>query len=181
MQSYTDEQLMHIFQQDRVNQGPKALDCLYQRYAQKLLNYFYFSLNKDHSTAQDFVQDVFVKVMENPYRFDANQPFKPWLYRVAANMCKNLVRDERVVQKYQSHVMATSSLHIETVDEATDFIKDCINALETGQRSLIVLRFKLKLTVKEIAGVYECPEGTIKSRLFYAVKELTKKYQKQEK
>jgi len=34
----------------------------------------------------------------------------------------------------------------------------------------------MKLTVKEIAEIYECPEGTIKSRLFYATQELSKLY-----
>ncbi|MEA3451458.1 MAG: sigma factor-like helix-turn-helix DNA-binding protein, partial [Bacteroidota bacterium] len=44
------------------------------------------------------------------------------------------------------------------------------------KRSLIVLRFKLNLSIKEIANIYECPEGTIKSRLFKATKELSRLY-----
>jgi RNA polymerase sigma-70 factor, ECF subfamily len=175
MQSYTDEQLMHIFQHNMDNQGSKALDCLYQRYAQKLLNYFYFSLNKDHAKAQDFVQDVFIKLLENPHHFDARQPFKPWVFRVASNLCKNDLRSLAVMQKYQKHTLVTSPT-TEEGEPYADILKICLDRLGIDQRSLIVLRFKLKLSVKEIAEIYECPEGTVKSRLFYAIKELSKLY-----
>ena len=90
-------------------------------------------------------------------------------------MCKNEYRSEKVVQKYNNHVLVTSE-SIEDQDENENILRQCINKLNQDQRSLIVMRFKLKLKIKEIAEIYECAEGTIKSRLFYATKELSKFY-----
>jgi RNA polymerase sigma-70 factor (ECF subfamily) len=90
-------------------------------------------------------------------------------------MCKNEFRDNKVIQKYNDHVISTTEPLV-LIDETEKTLRKCINNLSQEQRSLIVLRFKMKLTVKEIAEIYECPEGTIKSRLFYAIQELSKLY-----
>lgn len=175
MKSLTDEQLMEIYQRNKDGQGQIALDYLYNRYAKKILNYFYFTLHNDYDKAQDFVHDLFIKIIEDRQKFDKNQFFKPWVYRVASNMCKNEFRSNKVIQKYKDHINSTSEL-ITLNNETKRALRKCINDLSQEHRSLIVLRFKLKLTVKEIAEIYECPEGTIKSRLFYATKELSKLY-----
>lgn len=175
MQSFTDEQLMNIYQKNKDGQGRIALDCLYNRYAKKLLNFFYFTLHNDYDKAQDFVHDLFVRVIEKHQRFDCNQLFKSWVYRIASNMCKNEFRSHTVIQKYRNHIISVSEPVTSNV-ETENILRTCINELSQEQRSLIVLRFKLKLSVKEIAEIYECPEGTIKSRLFYVIKELSKLY-----
>ena len=177
MQSHTDEQLMEIYQNNKDGDGAVALNHLYHRYAKPMLNFFYFTLHNDHNKAQDFVQDLFVKIIENHQRFDTSQPFKAWVYRIASNMCKNEFRNNKVIQKYKDHV-ASSGEFIDGNNESEETLRISINKLSQEHRSLIVLKFKLKMTAKEIAEIYECPEGTVKSRLFYAIKELSKIYKK---
>jgi len=173
MQQLTDEQLIKIFQRNEGNKGQSAFSHLYNRYSKLMLNYFYFSLNYDQNRAQDFVQDLFVKILEKHHTFNNGQFFKAWIYRIASNMCNNEYRKNNVIRKYHDHIKSSSE--IATLDpEAEKDLRKCISDLNTEQRSLIVLRFKLKLSIKEIAQIYECPEGTIKSRLFYATKELSK-------
>jgi RNA polymerase sigma-70 factor (ECF subfamily) len=175
MQSFTDEQLIDIYQSNKDGQGEAALDHLYKRYAKRMLNFFYFTLHNDYPKAQDFLQDLFIKIIENHQRFDKNQRFQAWIYRIASNMCKNEFRSNKVIQKFKNYITITSE-HVILNDESEKLLRKCINALSQEHRSLIVLRFKLKLSVKEIADIYECPEGTVKSRLFYATKELSKLY-----
>ncbi len=175
MKSFTDEQLMNIFQTDRGSQKQVAFDCLYQRYSKAILQFFYFALKNDHAKAQDFVHDLFVKIIEKPNLFDLNQNFKAWIYRVASNMCKNEYRRSLINQKYYSY-MTDARENIVVINDTEKKLHNCICRLSQEHRSLIALRFKMNLTVKEIAGIYECPEGTIKSRLFYATKELSKLY-----
>jgi len=45
------------------------------------------------------------------------------------------------------------------------------------ERSIFLLRFHEELSVKEIAGIMECPEGTVKSRLHYTAKKLARTLQ----
>jgi RNA polymerase sigma-70 factor (ECF subfamily) len=175
MQSLTDEQLMEIYQGNKDGQGTMALDYLYNRYSIPMFCFFYFSLHNDSDKAQDFMHDLFVRIIEKKHTFNNNQSFKAWIYRIASNICKNDFRSAKVIQKYISHILSTSEPIISN-NETERILSECISKLRQEQRSIIVLRFKLKLTIKEIAEIYECPEGTIKSRLFYAIKELSKTY-----
>lgn len=175
MESFTDEQLISIYQNSKDGTAQVAFRLLYERYAKQMLNYFYFSLHNDREKAQDFLHDLFIKIIEKNHTFNSTKPLKPWIYRIASNMCKNEYRSEKVVQKYNIHAMATTE-SADYQDENENILRQCINKLNQEQRSLIVLRFKLKLKIKEIAEIYECAEGTIKSRLFYATRELSKFY-----
>ena len=175
MKNYSDEQLIEVFQTTTGNQSQKAFDYLYSRYAEALTQYFYYAFRRDYSKGKDFAQDLFLKLLENPQKFDLKRKFKPWIYQVAANQCKNEYRKLEVVSKYKEHTLYTSDHHYQLDEEQTK-LRDCIKNLKQEHRSLIVLRFKLNMTVKEIAAIYECPEGTVKSRLFYATKELAKHY-----
>jgi RNA polymerase sigma-70 factor, ECF subfamily len=177
MQSFSDEQLMRIYQDEKDSQQQVAFDCLYHRYAKAILQFFYFSLNNDYAKAQDFLHDLFVKIIEKPGSFDSKQNFKAWIYRIASNMCKNEYRRSAINQKYYSHLENTA-VNIVLESETEKKLHACICQLSQEYRSLITLRFKMNLTIKEMAGIYECPEGTIKSRLFYATKELTKLYKR---
>jgi RNA polymerase sigma-70 factor (ECF subfamily) len=175
MESFTDEQLISIYQNNKDGTAQVAFGILYERYAKQMLNYFFYSLHYDHGKAQDFVHDLFLKIIEKNHTFNNKKLFKPWIYSIASNMCKNEYRSEKVVQKYNIHAMATSE-QADNQEERENILRQCINKLNQEQRSLIVMRFNLKLKIKEIAEIYECAEGTIKSRLFYATKELSKFY-----
>jgi len=177
MHLFSDEQLIEIYLKNMNSQGKKALDYLYIRYEKAMLNYFYFALQNDYDKAQDFVQDLFIKIIDNIQKFDTNQKFQSWIYRIASNMCKNEYKSNKVFLKYKKYVSFTSGQYT-TNNENENALKMCINALEPEHRSLIVLRFKMKLSIKEIAEIYDCPEGTVKSRLFYATKQLSKNYKR---
>ena len=50
----------------------------------------------DEEKAQDFLQDLFLKIVEKPARFKRGHAFASWLYTVAHNMCKNEYRKQSV-------------------------------------------------------------------------------------
>ena len=175
MISFTDEQLMELFQNNKDGQGALAFDYLYNRHAKRMLNFFYYSLHNDFKKAQDFLHDLFLKIIENKARFDRNKQFQAWIYRMAINMCKNEFRSLALKKKFQDH--ALYSAEMSNTEQTMDRdLRVCIHSLEQEQRALIILRFKLNLSVREIASIIECPEGTVKSRLFYATRELSRMY-----
>jgi RNA polymerase sigma-70 factor (ECF subfamily) len=175
MQGHSDEELIQEFRTANGSQRQKAFDCLYLRHAEPVAQYFFFALNRNYEKSKDFAHDLFLKLLEAPEKIDATRPFKPWLYKVASNMCKNEYRRAEVVNKFRDHVQKTDR-HLSILNETEVILSESIKKLNQEQRSLIVLRFRINMSIKEIASIYECPEGTIKSRLFYAVKELTKHY-----
>ena len=89
---YTDEELMHFI----INGEEFAFNELYKRYAKKLLGYFTRMLNYDRIMAEDALQDVFLKIAEDPTRFDHSRSFKTWVFAIASNQCKNFYRHQTI-------------------------------------------------------------------------------------
>lgn len=174
----SDEELMLLIQQGEEH----AFTELYKRYSKLMVRYFFRMLWKDEGKAQDFLHDLFLKVIENPQRFNAEKKFSTWFYSVAHNMCKNEYRKQNFRNAVNSSMprveMVESTVH-EEIDHKT-FIK----ALEVAMagwseedRSLFVFRHELEMTFGEIAAVLDCPEGTVKSRWFYLRKGLAEEFQ----
>jgi RNA polymerase sigma-70 factor, ECF subfamily len=169
----SDEELMSLLQQGEA----KALTEIYKRYGKLLIRYFFRMLWRDQEQAEDFLHDLFVRIIEKPQHFDTKRKFSTWIYSVAHNMCKNAYRKE-AFRNIAQNKMETSLVVENTIAEELDkqsFMKTLEKAM-TGwtedDRTLFVLRHELEMPFAEIATVLDCPEGTAKSRWFYLRKEL---------
>lgn len=153
-----------------------ALTELYRRYSISLLRYFHRMLWKDHEKAQDFVQDLFLKIIEHGARFDVRMSFSTWVYSAAHNMCKNEYRKKAF--RDAVHLTRGAEVVTERVftpDSSPDFNQNLENALATldaEEKHLFVLRFELDLPLENIGTMLDCPTGTVKSRIFNLKKKL---------
>lgn len=171
----TDEELMQ-----KVRQGSEAaLTEIYQRYSVPLMRYFTRMLWRDQQKAQDFLQDVFIKIIDNPQRFDGSRKFSTWLYSIAHNMCKNEYRKRanhnRLYEVHYAepgHVDLAENLDKQIVKHKLDLLLD---ELEEEDKTLLLLRYEEELPIEQISTIVCMPEGSVKSRLFYLRKELAKK------
>ncbi|AYB32577.1 RNA polymerase sigma factor [Chryseolinea soli] len=168
----TDEELMQQVQRG----DDRALTALYERYGTRLLRYFYRMLWKDRERAQDFLHDLFVKVIENATRFQPERKFSTWLYSIAHNMCKNEYRKHAF---RKAHGPAPPDESVENLGYAAlqdqqfkNALDSALEKLEEADKHLFTLRYEAELNLEEIAAILECPEGTVKSRLFYLKKKL---------
>ena len=86
---YSDEELMR----DIISHhSHPAITELHRRYSPKLMGYFYNMLHKQEEIAQDFVQDLFLKILEKKHLYDPTKKFYTWVFTVASNMCKTSYR-----------------------------------------------------------------------------------------
>jgi RNA polymerase sigma-70 factor (ECF subfamily) len=173
--SLTDEALMIA-----LSKGDKmAFNELYQRYSGQLLGYFMNMLWRDKEKAEDFVHDLFAKIIRNPDYFDVNRSFKTWLFSVASNMCKNEYKKIEVrkntsngVEDYRN-VSSNNNVLNEVQDvQFKEAFEETLETLDEKHREVFTLRHFDGLSMKEIAEIMEINEGTVKSRLFYATKQL---------
>jgi len=175
--SQSDEELMALIQK----KDEKAFEELYTRYAKKMFLFFYRMLGRSRDTANDFLQDLFLKVVENPGAFDTEKKFSTWFYTVAANMCKNeykknSARDTTVRMTARTKIPLTESRHNEIdLNSFTEELYAHLNEMDGKHKSAFILRYANNLDIKEIAAIEQCPEGTVKSRIFYTIKHLSKK------
>tara|TARA_B110000285_G_scaffold63146_1_gene72587 strand:- start:1177 stop:1767 length:591 start_codon:yes stop_codon:yes gene_type:complete len=173
----TDESLMvSISQGDK-----KAFDEIYTRYSGPLLGFFINKLWKDREKSEDFVHDIFAKIIKKPESFDPSRKFKTWLYSVANNMCKNEYKKQEVrkdttsgLDNHYSLKDDSSNVLSEVQDsQFRDEFEVSLHALDIKHKEVFELRHVNGLSIKEIAEVLVISDGTVKSRLFYATKYLS--------
>jgi RNA polymerase sigma factor (sigma-70 family) len=174
-QGHSDEELMQAV----VQKDQKAFSVLYDRYGDRVYNYFFRLLWKDKEKAEDFAQELFMKVIHHGENFDGSRQFKTWLFSIANNMCKNEYRKQEVRKN------AHPELHYQASMNQTELPQDQLDqqgfeqalamallAMDEAKRTTFELRYKEEMSIKEISEILDCSEGTIKSRLFYTLKHL---------
>ena len=156
---------------------------LYQHKVYNLL----FRMIGNHEEAEDLAQEVFVTVFKSIDSFRGESKFSTWLYRVAANHCKNrikyLSRRSRTsgdgLDGVPEHSMedagsAPLQSHIDGPDRILEglqlekLLAQAIAGLDEEHRLLIVLRDVEELSYQEIGEITSLNEGTVKSRLHRA-------------
>ncbi len=172
--AYSDELLLPLIKAG----SNSAFDEIYKRYSQKMFSYFFRMLWKNKELAEDCTQELFVKLVKNAGMFELERNFSTWLYSIANNMCKNEYRKKDTRLNHLAMVKNTNT----TTDAVNPDLKrfklavhSCTNELAEEKRSLYILRFQENLSVPQISSILNIPEGTVKSRIFYLLKEMKEK------
>jgi RNA polymerase sigma-70 factor (ECF subfamily) len=159
----------------------QAFDALYQRYAARLMNYFLRMLNYERALSEDALQDIFLKIVQNPQQFDSTRSFKTWVFSMAHNTCKNYYRHRAVIDAHEHELGASPQSydlafhHLADKMDAARFrhhLSEALDRLSAEKRSVFILRFQEDRSLAEIAQIMNCPEGSVKSRLHYALRQL---------
>jgi RNA polymerase sigma-70 factor (ECF subfamily) len=105
--------------------------------------------------------------------------FSTWFYTLAGNMVKNEYRKQQIRTTFRSESINENAVSVEFNNESLDKsifnqrLSKELNKVDSDTRTLFDLRFNQEMTIKEIACIFDCPEGTVKSRLFYLTKNLS--------
>lgn len=171
---YSDEQLMELLSSKRSNE---ALTELHSRYGKKALGFFIRMFQGDMNKSQDFVQELFMRILDKHHQFDVSKRFYSWMFTIASNMCKSEFRkpanNSISADGYELNDLAEyneNSLDKKVFREA---LHNAMESLQSNHKEAFHLRFIEELAVKEIALITGVSEGTVKSRLFYATKKVT--------
>jgi len=162
------------------NGDQKAFAELYQRYSGKLMGFFYKMLWKDREKAEDFTQDIFSKIIQKPKLYDPQKKFSTWIYSIANNMCKNEYRKQAVRREAHEKIGFHQNGQAKQINEhdkslLKEELNKAIGELDAKHKSVFIMKYKQQLSIKEIAEISQISEGTVKSRLFYALKKLSGK------
>jgi RNA polymerase sigma-70 factor (ECF subfamily) len=183
----TDEVLMMKFQSgDRT-----AFQGLVRRHKTTLYN-FVLRQVRSPAAAEDLVQDVFVRVVQNAADFKHEAKFTTWAYAIARNICIDYLR-KMSLRRHPSLDQSGSpdSERGQTLGERTADtrprasvdrtaiggelgvrITRAVEDLPPDQREVFLLRELANVPFKEIAEIVGVPENTVKSRMRYALERL---------
>ena len=162
-----------------------ALGALYERYKTDVYR-IALGITHDPSTAEDVLQDCFLRIYDYAYRIDTSLPLRPWLYRVTVNLTYNVERRRKrwhtpVDSVLESLLEWLVSSPLRLTERQVEFrhakseVLDAIASLSINHRVVIVLYYLKCLSVKEVATILNCPVGTVKSRLYHGRKNLRRK------
>lgn len=166
-----------VLDQDLIEQMQKgsleALGGLYDRHHHAVYRTA-LAITGEVDTANDLLQDVFLRLFRFADRIDSSRPLEPWLYRMTTNLAYTWVkRNRRWFQPLEDLVDWISGgednvPHIlyERKDEWNQ-VQRAVSALPLQQRVVVVLYYLNDLSIQEISDILNIPTGTVKSRLHY--------------
>ena len=163
----------------RLQQGDRAaFDELYTRYRDDALRTASL-ITGSRADGEDVVQEAFVQCYQRIAQLRDPARFKSWLWtlltRAAWKYCRRRGREEPVAEFFDDGAKAgESALGAVLRTEQSRELFQAVQALEQKQRTVVVLYYYNDMVVRDIARVLECREGTVKSRLFAARRNLQK-------
>lgn len=138
------------------------------------LLYYATSLTGNQDAALDVLQDVWLKVVRSIRKLKDPGSLRPWLYAITHGVAVDRIRRDYTRDKAeQSQVDDLLDIEVSSFneDDATA-IRDALRSLGVKHREVLVLHFLQDLSIVEIAKVVGCSEGTVKSRIHYAKRQL---------
>lgn len=165
-----DEELCRQVQ----NGSEAAMEALVHRYHQPIFAYLY-RLSGHLQTAEDLTQETFVRMLARINTYQFPHAFRAWLYTIAHNLyrdyCKQAERRSLpTADPIERENPGTVDLleHLAMQAEVTA----ALQALDPPHRNVVLLRFYNDMKIDDIASVTGLPSGTVKSRLFQAMRKL---------
>lgn len=136
-----------------------------------------FSILKTEDEINDAISNTTVIVFEKIQTLKNEEFFKTWLTRILINECYKIYNQNKKVVYLENVNQEKLTYNDQYVDHE---IRNLVKNLDKDLRQIVILYYFEDFSVKEIAKIIQKPEGTVKSRLSRARKELEKALIKQD-
>ncbi len=159
-----------------INFGPEI-----QQY-ESILRPFAFNLTKSREAAEDLIQDTFYRALSNSEKFLEGTNIKAWLFTIMRNLFINNYRRQKksntVTDTSDNQYLLNSTKRIEKNESERSFLAEDISKAMREVSSDFTEPFMMYFngfSYEEIGEQLDLPLGTVKSRIFFARKELQSK------
>ena len=153
----------------RARRGDRdAAALLFRRYWRDAWRAAY-AITGRRALADDVAADGFERAFAALGRFDDRRPFAPWLHRIVANRALDVLRAERRLSPDEPPEPVDLAPAHGSGDRS---LLAAVAELPLERRVVVVLRYGVGMTPKQIAGTLDLPVGTVNSRLARALEQL---------
>jgi RNA polymerase sigma-70 factor (ECF subfamily) len=177
----TDEQLLSEYRHG----DKKAFSDLVERYQRELYHFLVRFLG-NRAAAEDVFQETFLQVHQSAEQFDPQRRFRPWLFTIAANKARDLIRSQarRPTNPLQASIGGDeeSGEFIDLMQAAQEApgaemeqeelqqqVQSTVGNMPEHLREILLLSYFHQFPYKQIGEILGIPLGTVKSRLQAAV------------
>ena len=163
-----------------------AFDQLVVKYSPRLYGMIYH-MTSNKEDANDLMQDVFAKAYRSLSRFRGKSSFYTWIYAIGTNMTLNFLKKRKRraawslddldsgIQNDDAMVdiaHAANPRHQSDVNELQKKLNEAMQSLSDDHRAVVTMFDIQGIPHAEISKILKVSEGTVRSRLFYAHKQL---------
>lgn len=157
-----------------------CLDRLMERHGGRLFRYLVRVL-QDETEAQEVAQETFVRVFLHRARFEVGQRFSGWLYSIATNLGRDVLRRRQTRRSHAVSVMEGAALRTELGGggeaggdphgelarrERGELVREAIGGLAEDLREVVILSEYEGLSHAEIGEVVGCSAKAVEMRLY---------------
>jgi RNA polymerase sigma-70 factor (ECF subfamily) len=178
----TDEQLLAAYRA-----GDKSKFAVLVLRYQRELYHFLVRFLGDRAAAEDVFQETFLQVHQSADQFDPSRRFRPWLFTIAANKARDLIRSNarRPTNPLSASISSgdeDSGEFIDLMQAATTMpgepmereelqqqVQKTVMGMPEHLREILLLSYFHQFPYKQIGDILDIPLGTVKSRLHAAV------------
>ncbi|MGW1412082.1 sigma-70 family RNA polymerase sigma factor [Streptomyces sp. NPDC002403] len=168
----TEEQAPPLTPQQRT----AFIEQLYAENARYLTTLLLPRVGGDRQTAEDIVQETMLRAWSNAEKLSAEPEFtRPWLITVAKNLLIDLHRRRQCRPKetaynpsWPSHVPTSTDISGRVLSALT--VQQTLRKLTPQQSDIVRRVYLMEHSLEEVATALDIPRGTVKSRLFYALR-----------
>ena len=166
-----------------------AFGELVDLYKDKIHRLAYRMLDNSHDS-EDVVQETFMRVYLNLNRYDENQKFSTWIYRIGKNLCVDLLRKKKVVYSLDAEISGEDEwnhygiLPSEEISpevqmlqvEIEEHLNHVIDKMPVKYKDIVSLYYVHDLSLQEISAKLNIPITTVKTRLYRGREQLRKRW-----
>ncbi|UGV28565.1 sigma-70 family RNA polymerase sigma factor [Rhodopseudomonas boonkerdii] len=168
----TDEMLL-----ERIVEGDRsAMHTLYARHNVRVYR-FVLRMLRDVAATEDLVSQVFLDVWRTASQFEGRSQVSTWLLSIARFKALTALRQRKYEDIDQDEVMGVAD-SADTPEASLDrsrtneILRACVAKLSPAHREIVNLVYYHEKSVDEVAGIVGIPASTVKTRMFYARKQL---------
>lgn len=160
-----------------------VFDEIYQKYHHDVFQFLYYIVNHKE-TAEDLVQEVYIRVLKSYDRFEGKSTEKTWIFSIARNVAIDHFRKHKnwkskMIEKFdwsKQQIKAEDDLP-EAIAIQEENVQNIYNALKkctVDQRIVIIMRYLKEQSISETAEVLGWTESKVKTTQHRALKVLRK-------
>jgi len=155
----------------------RAMAALFVRHRVPVYR-FILRMVRNEATAEEVHGDVFLDVWRNAARFEGRSAVSTWIFSIARYKALSALqrRREEELDEDKTLVVADEADDPEVVlakKDKTAALRHCLQNLSADHREIINLVYYQHKSIQEVAEIIGIPEGTVKTRMFYARKKLS--------
>lgn len=161
----------------RIVQGDTlAFELFYKAYYPRLFR-FILRMAQHPDMVEELIQETLLVVWEKPENFNHTSKISTWVLGIAYNktlklLAKTAKRKEDLDMDDWLEQMDDPGANLALNNENQDWLNLALASLSAEHRAVIELTFYHDLSYQEIAKILDCPENTVKTRMFHARRKL---------